>query len=151
MKLAEALLERASLQSKLSDLRTRLMQNALVQEGESPAEDPAELQAAVDAALVSLEKLILEINMTNAKTLCDGQPVTALLAKRDCMREKIALYRDFLSSASGAGSRARGSEIKILSTVPVAKLRQEIDRYAEELRLLEIKIQKINWSTDLIR
>ena len=41
MKLAEALQERADLNKKISDLRGRLNQNSLVQEGEKPNEDPA--------------------------------------------------------------------------------------------------------------
>ena len=40
MKLAEALQERADLNKKISDLRGRLNQNSLVQEGETPNENP---------------------------------------------------------------------------------------------------------------
>ena len=40
MKLAEALSERADIQKRIQQLRSRLRRNALVQEGEKPAEDP---------------------------------------------------------------------------------------------------------------
>ena len=50
MKLAEALQERADLRTKIDELRSRLTNNALVQEGEEPAEDPQELLSALDAA-----------------------------------------------------------------------------------------------------
>ena len=43
MKLAEALQERADLNRRIAQLRSRLESNALVQEGEKPAEDPNEL------------------------------------------------------------------------------------------------------------
>ena len=39
MKLAEALQERADLNRKIDELRARLQNQALVQEGEKPAED----------------------------------------------------------------------------------------------------------------
>jgi hypothetical protein len=45
MKLATALSERADLQRRLSELHTRLNNNAKVQEGESPAEAPKTLLA----------------------------------------------------------------------------------------------------------
>jgi len=43
MKLAQALQERSDLQTRLRQLEERLCQNATVQEGEVPAEDPAAL------------------------------------------------------------------------------------------------------------
>ena len=41
-------------------------------------------------------------------------------------------------------------EIKIDSTVDVAKLQKDLDALSKELRLLDQKIQEINWTTDLI-
>ena len=41
MKLATALAERSALQTRLTELQSRLISNAKVQEGEEPAEDPA--------------------------------------------------------------------------------------------------------------
>ena len=43
MKLAEALQERADLNRRIEQLRARIQTNALVQEGEKPAEDPQKL------------------------------------------------------------------------------------------------------------
>ena len=40
MKLASALAERADLQRRIAELSVRLNNNAKVQEGESPSEDP---------------------------------------------------------------------------------------------------------------
>lgn len=41
-------------------------------------------------------------------------------------------------------------EIKIDSTVDVAKLQKDLDALSKELRELDQKIQEINWTTDLI-
>lgn len=43
MRLATALSERADLQRRLEQLKERLTQNARVQEGDTPSEDPKEL------------------------------------------------------------------------------------------------------------
>ena len=66
MKLAEALKERADLNIKIEQLRSRLTANALVQEGEKPAEDPGELLAELDGAIARLEELMARINLTNS-------------------------------------------------------------------------------------
>ena len=51
MKLAAALMRRADLQTQINELQMRLNNNARVQEGEKPAEAPADLLAALDAAI----------------------------------------------------------------------------------------------------
>ncbi|MBR5882837.1 MAG: DIP1984 family protein, partial [Mailhella sp.] len=69
MKLAEALKERADIQTRMAQLRLRLSLNARVQEGEKPSEDPEELIRELDALVSRLEELITRINLTNAETL----------------------------------------------------------------------------------
>jgi len=48
MKIAEALALRADLQSRLEQLKQRLVKNARIQEGDAPAEDPVELQSELE-------------------------------------------------------------------------------------------------------
>ena len=57
MKLAEALLERKSLTQKIEALRARLAENALVQEGDQPSEQPQALMAELNDAVNQLESL----------------------------------------------------------------------------------------------
>lgn len=57
MKLAEALQERADLNRSIEELKNRLSRNALVQEGEAPAEDPEKLRRELDASLARLAYL----------------------------------------------------------------------------------------------
>lgn len=51
MKLANALSQRAELQTRIRQLEERLNNNAQVQEGEEPAEDPVELLRELDAVI----------------------------------------------------------------------------------------------------
>ena len=55
MKLANALAQRADLQRRMAQLASRLMNNAKVQEGERPAEEPAELLAQLEEISRQLE------------------------------------------------------------------------------------------------
>ena len=150
MKLAEALQERADLNRRIQQLQQRLANNAIVQEGEQPAEDPRELLAELGSCVNSLEQLIARINLTNCRTLVNGKSLTELLARRDALKLKLSAYRDLAYNASQLGRRATHTEIKLLSTVNVKELQKQVDAMAKQLRLLDNSIQAANWSTDLM-
>ena len=149
MKLAEALQERADLNRRIADLRSRLAANATVQEGEKPAEDPGELLSELDRCVAALEERIAQINLVNCRTTVEGKTLTELLARRDCLTAQIGAYRQLLDNASQTAYRARGTEIKVLSTVDVAALQKQVDAMSHQLRLLDNTIQQTNWTTDL--
>ena len=143
MKLANALSQRSELQERIRQLEGRLLNNAKVQEGEVPAEDPQEL-------LKELERYIAAINRTNSRTLVEGVPLSDLLARRDCWKKKLHGLRDFLDCASELAPRRTVGEIKIRSAVNVRAMQKEIDWQAKELRELDEKIQEANWTTELM-
>lgn len=150
MKLAEALQERADLDRRVQQLQQRLENNAMVQEGESPAEDPAELLAELDGCVGALEQIVARINLTNCRTVVEGKSLTELLARRDALKLKLSAYRSLAQSASHLGHRGMRSEIKWLSTVNVRELQKRVDQLAKELRALDNAIQAANWATELI-
>ena len=150
MKLAEALQERADLNRKIGQLRQRLNDNALVQEGETTPEEPEQLLKELNACLRRLEELMIRINLTNSKTMVGEDTLTEMIARRDCLRTKLSIYQDLISNASQKTNRARFSEIKILSAVDVKKLQKDYDRFSRQLRQLDNKIQETNWLTDLM-
>lgn len=150
MKLAEALQERADLDRRVQQLQPRLENNAMVQEGEPPAEDPAELLAELDGCVGALEQIVARINLTNCRTTVEGKSLTQLLARRDALKLKLSAYRSLAQSASHLGHRGMRSEIKWLSTVNVRELQKRVDQLAKELRALDNAIQAANWATELI-
>lgn len=84
MKLAEALQIRADLQRRLAQMPQRLENNATVQEGTAPAENPESLLRELDTLTGELERLMTRINLTNARAAGeDGVTITALMARRD--------------------------------------------------------------------
>ena len=150
MKLATALSERADIQRKISGLSTRLNMNAKVQEGDEPDENPYGLIDELNSAFLRLEELIAHINITNNETKYNGKSITELIAKRDCLSNRIKILRSFLDEASSRVTRYSKTEIRINSTVDVAKLRKETDDLAKQLRETDELIQSLNWTTDLI-
>ena len=128
MKLAEALSIRAELQKKTEQLEQRLKSVVKIQEGDIPEESPADLLAELYQATAQLEKLLYRINLTNLYTVMDGEPITAMIARKDVLT----------------------LEIKYVKTIDTAKLRKKIDTLSAELRKTDLKIQETNWTADLM-
>lgn len=156
MKLAEALALRADATRRVEQLRARIVGNARYQEGDTPAEDAAELLADAHRTCDELESLIKRINRTNAAAqLADGT-LTDALARRDVLRLRHSVVIAAADAASGqetrgyAGmSRQLRSELLILSALPVAELRADADRLAHDIRAIDVEIQRTNWEVDL--
>ncbi|MBQ5412287.1 MAG: DIP1984 family protein [Oscillospiraceae bacterium] len=149
MKLAEALQERADLNRKIDELRRRLGNAVLVQEGEEPVEDPAELLKELDLAVARLEELMAAINLTNCKTKVNGMTLTALIAKKDALMLKLSAYRDLVYTAGQNTNRARGTEIKVKALLKATDLQKAADQTAKEVRELDNLLQETNWKTKL--
>ena len=149
MKLAEALQERADLNRQIEQLKFRLANNAITQEGEAPAEDPGQLLERLNRSVARLEELMAAINLANCRTVVDGMTLSQLIARKDCLRLKIEAYRELAEAASQTAHRATRSEIRILSAVDVKAIQADVDAMAKELRLLDNKLQQTNWTTDL--
>lgn len=150
MKLAEALQERADLNRRIEQLRYRLGNNVLVQEGEKPAEDPAALLKELEECLSRLEWLIARINLTNCTVRVKEETLTELIARRDVLTLRAEAYRRLVEEASQNTHRATRTEIKILSTVDVPSLQKQADDASRALRLLDNTLQATNWTADLM-
>lgn len=150
MKLAEALQERADINRNIEQLKSRLNNNVLVQEGEKTVEEPEMLKRELDVAIQRLEYLIAHINLTNSQVQVDGETLTELIAKKDALSLKIHIYKDIIYEGSRTSYRARNTEIKIKSAIVVTDWQAEIDKMSKELRLLDNKLQESNWKIDLI-
>ena len=150
MKLAEALQERADLNRRIEQLRYRLSNNVLVQEGEKPLEDPAALLEELESSFTRLEWLIARINLTNCAVKVEGRSLTELIARRDVLSLRAEAYRRLVEEASQNSHRATRTEIKILSAVNVPALQRQADDASRELRLLDNTLQATNWTADLM-
>ena len=83
MKIAEALILRADIQKRIAQLKTRLNNNAKVQEHEEPTENPELLLIELNSLISQLNDLIIKINKTNTLSKIDGISLVELIAKKD--------------------------------------------------------------------
>lgn len=150
MKLAAALSERADIQRRIAELGGRLRQNAKVQEGEKPSEQPEELIKELDGLLSRLEELVARINLTNSAVSADGKTITEIISHRDALKLRISVMRGLLDEASSRVDRYSRAEILIQSTVNVSALQKQLDEYSRELRRTDEKLQELNWTTELL-
>jgi hypothetical protein len=152
MKLAEALVERKALHDKANELAGRLRANALVQEGDTPTEQPEALRVELDQTVARLSALIKEINRTNVATrLEDGRTIAEAIVDRDMLGRRF----DALEGVAGMTTnrmpqRYARAELRTLVTIDVAALRRDLDALARQRRELDVVIQAANWATELI-
>lgn len=151
MKLAEALLLRADLQKRIEQVRARLYNNVLIQEGEQPSERPEDLLTEFRALQDKLTTIIKAINHTNHQTPFDEErSIADALTERDRLLAERNLYFEAAARASEKQDRYSRSEIKSISTIDVKAFQKATDDLAQAYRQLDTKIQGLNWTTDLI-
>lgn len=149
MLLAEALARRAEAQDRLNKLQERLVQGAMIQEGDSPIEDPADMLEEAAALLQEIETLVRRINHTNAQTEFEGATLTDAIARRDALLRSRRLYAAIADAGTMTGRRYSRSEVRFLPAVDVKALRDMADSAAKAYRELDTKIQQLNWTTQL--
>ena len=108
-----------------------------------------ELFNELDGMLAQLEGLIYRINDTNMHTLCEGESLTRMMARKDVLSIRVALMRELLKHVTENDTRFGRNELKYIRQVNVSELQKETDGYARQLRELNVKIQGLNWNTDL--
>ena len=150
MKIAEALSLKKELEKRISDLKERLDNAVRVQEGDEPAENPAELLGELDSCLGQLERLIYNINVTNMKVVNeDGKTMTKMLAERDVLNKRIGILRSTFNRAASYGDRYSRNEVRSVATIEAKPLRQELDKFSKQYRELDMTIQKLNFTYDI--
>lgn len=151
MKLAEALLLRADLQKRIEQIKSRLKNNIMVQEGEAPSEEPEDLLKEFINSQKELATIIKRINKTNNTTLYNEEwTLSDALVERDILLDKRSVLASSVERASSRHDRYSKTEIKYVSTINVKEIQKEVDKLSKQYRELDTKIQGLNWSTDLI-
>ena len=150
MKIAEALLLRSDLQKKLLSLQQRIHKNVLVQDGDTPSEDPEQL---IDEAVLvnkQLFQLIQKIHQTNAQAQANnGKASLDILNQRDQLTAEHRIIQQAIDNTQKDTDRYSVREIKWIKAVSVSKLQKQADEISQSLRLINLEIQASNWQIDL--
>ena len=151
MKLAEALVMRKDLQARISHLRSRVKDNLIVQDGESPSEDPNQLIKTLLSVQNRFTSLVQAINRTNVKTSFDTKrSVADALAERDGYLAKQQTCTSIAKYATVTQDRYSQSEIRKVSLLSATDMQHQADEWAKKFRELDLLIQAKNWETDLL-
>lgn len=161
MKVAEALRVRSDLVSKISELRGIIKENAIVQEGDEPQENPVPKLKEIQQVSRELAKLITSINLINTTIRVEFPPparpgetsmtMTEALAERDMAKRNIRTVRDAIDAAT-LGKRFKYSslEIKSVSLLDLPPLRKKLEKMSVKLREIDIAIQEANWREEYV-
>lgn len=150
MKLAEALVERKAIKTKIDALKRRLYQNAQVQEGDQPTEPPMELLDALSRETGAFEALVNRINRTNqSATLANGMPIAEAIVKKEMLNLRHLVHVNMADKAVPERDRYSSREIKFVPAIDISAIRKEADAIAKAYRELDLQIQAANWDTDL--
>lgn len=150
MKLAEALLLRAEMQSKLQRLRERIAAAAVVQQGDKPAESAEKLLREATGILADHADLVVRINRSNIKhKLADGRTLTEAIAERDRLKQHHSLLLHAADATKREPDRYGLREVKWVVQLDAAKLHKQADDVAGKIRELNARIQESNWKANL--
>jgi hypothetical protein len=151
MKLAEALIERAELQKANAKLLERVKDNALIQEGDAPAEAPDVLISQYEQNMERFLTLVCKINKTNCQTSFDQDMTIAdAIAKRDYLGAKHKAYQNIYGATTITVNRYNQSEIKFVRCIDPREIQTQLDTLAKEYRKPDTQLQGLNWTVDLI-
>ena len=151
MKLAEALLLRSDLQTKLASLQQRINNNVLIQEGDQASEDANALIQEAFSVNLELHQLIQRIHLTNAQAKSiEGNPLLAVLNQRDMLTQQHRVLQQAIDSSRRENGRYSSSEIRWVKTISVADLQKQADAISQQLRKNNLEIQASNWQVELV-
>lgn len=151
MKLAEALLLRSDMQTKLASLQQRINNNVMIQEGDQPSENPQALIQEAIAVNTELHQLIERIHHTNAKAnTASGKSLLHLLSQRDALTQQHRIIQQAIDHTRRENGRYSSSEIRWVKTVSVVDLQKQADEISQKLRQNNLEIQASNWQIDSI-
>lgn len=151
MKLAEALIERKAIKTKMEELKKRLYQNAKIQEGSEPIENPDTIIKDLEIEITKYEELIIRINQTNLVTkLGDDVSLMEAIVRKDMLNYKHMIHLNLADKATPQNERYSQREIRDIPNVDIPQVRKKADEVAKEYRLLDMKIQECNWTVDLL-
>ena len=83
------------------------------------------------------------------QTFHEGENLTQMIVRKDALKLRLSVMRDLLKHVVENERYAR-LEIRYVRTVDVGELRKVTDNYSKQLRNLDMRLQSLNWSVDLI-
>jgi hypothetical protein len=155
MKLAEALIEKKNLATRIGELQGRYTAAAVIEEGTTPDETAEELLTSLTAAFARWEELTVAINLTNNSVPVGDKTMMQALAHRDSLKTQISHISGIANSirqrntARNRYFNADGPKMVVAEGVDAKYFIKLGDDLSKELRELDLQIQAANWANEL--
>ena len=152
MKLAEALVKAKDLKGKLSSLHNEIVSEQYFEKLDASQEVPnheAEIVELVDVS-DELRQLKTKIDLTNAK-----HGITDKIHEMEKLRYLVNSFSSLCGSKQETVQLRRvdyeGPAVPIttVATYNVENAKKQLEKYRDDLRSLDLEIQKLNWQIDL--
>ena len=152
MFLAEALLRKAGLKKELEALEQRMGESARVPHDEEPADDYLVLLSSYREKEGELLEVSLRILTTNSSTAFrEDETISQAIIRRDSLKRLVNMYNKLLVAATGGGRGMFSSrDVKYKRVVDMDMVRTDMNNAAMEYRDLDVKLQQLNWNTELL-
>jgi hypothetical protein len=160
MLLAEALNERKRLIKAAGEWRDRAVARAVRDEDEvDTTADLIGAMAKMDDGLMDWQEITRKIYARNATaTLADGSTMLDAILLRDVLIHRHQHLSAVLAAAEPGGKsrdryfggdRRSKDDVKQVVQADASALLAKVNSVAERIRLLDIEIQKVNWTVEL--
>jgi len=151
MKLGEALATRVELQNNIKRISDRIKINLTVQEGEKPAEDPAELLQLFERLQNELGTLTAKIKDFNERTVVDGSTLADMLVQQRHLMRMTTVYNALTATFSrstvytGSSWDKAQAGIVMKPMLAATELQERAAWFGAKLKQLDAKLQETSW------
>jgi len=149
MKLAEALLEKAAINTRMSELRDLVVQNGFIQEGDTPIDDANDTLKEFEECYRKLVALERKIIRTNSETTVNNLTLSQLIGEKKMLKTKSDQLKKIIDSCK-TNNRYSRSEIKHVVIFDLKKLVKENEAITASIRKIEMTLAQTNWQTELL-
>jgi len=151
LKLAEALEQLKAIKTKAEETRKIANSGVKIQEGDTLGLTCADAIDEFNTLTKSYEDLLKKINRAN-QTVVDkktGVTLSDLLVERDTQSYRVRMLDDIIRDATTSEFRLGRNEIRTILTIDVNKYRALRDEISENYRILNSRIQQMNWTIEI--
>lgn len=155
MKIAQALMRRADLKTRMQQVNARMVANATHQEDQKPAESASSLFVELLDVIKQYHNLVAAINTANANTTVEIKDVGQMtLNEALCGRASLKTRAVYINALVEATLRATQrhydrDDIKTVSVLDIQKLRKEADVTNAQFRAFNEAIEARNWEVEI--
>ena len=159
MVIAEALMQVKDLQSKLKEVKSSLTESVYVLKDDlGNTRNMDFLMDAADDLNKEINKLKLQIAKTNATVLVGGVSLATIIKDIEFLRSQLATLKEVTDKMKEKNSRFLQVGYGMTEKIPLVvnfALKEEVyvermEAIRKQIRELEKKLVKANWSTELV-